>query len=131
MDATARGAINPQPRLLTLRKHTMRKIDLLTKEAFWGYKNFKQGNTEVVDGNVYLHGNKIVSNDGAIFVSFCGWSTQTTKNRINAIISGCNLGQFYIRKGQLMFKHPEGKGVTIDPYLTYRLSHLAKESIAL
>jgi hypothetical protein len=76
----------------------MRKISREASEAFWQGKDFKKSNTQVLvlEENVYfyLHGNEIATrsllHDG-FRVNHCGWTTPTTKERLNAIL---NIGGF-------------------------------------
>lgn len=67
----------------------MRKI---TQGAYNAWKNktpFKKANTRVdVDFDrectLYLHGNCIAKEvDGELFVNHCGWTTNTTRERLN------------------------------------------------
>lgn len=74
----------------------MRKITDLAVYAFENEHNFKSGNTEVRRGlagfndylvAMFLHGNKIAWKDerGALWISNCGWQTDTTKERLNGL----------------------------------------------
>ena len=68
----------------------MRKITQEAVAAFEAGNNFRKGNTEVenVDGEVRLrlHGHTIAkSNAQGLFVSNAGWTTNTTKERLNGI----------------------------------------------
>jgi len=66
----------------------MRKTTKTIHAAFQDQRPCRVGNTHT-DGNaVYLHGNKIVERraDG-IYVSNAGWSSSTTKERLNAFCS--------------------------------------------
>lgn len=70
----------------------MRKIESQMNAAISESKDWKNANTEVtnIDGvsYVYLHGNLIaeVDNDG-IKLYDGGWQSNTTKSRLNAILS--------------------------------------------
>ena len=73
----------------------MRKVTQSAAQALKNQKTFKSGNTRVdalVDEllyGLYLHGNKIAEYDavtGNIYISDCGWRTNTTKERINGIL---------------------------------------------
>ena len=70
----------------------MRKIESLMNAAITNGKDWKNANTEVVNvddvSKVYLHGNLIaeVDNDG-IKLYDGGWQSNTTKSRLNAILS--------------------------------------------
>lgn len=65
----------------------MRKI---TEKSIYNFLNdidFKQNNTEVRYGNLYLFGNKIASKiDWKIYIYDGGWQTITTKERLNWIL---------------------------------------------
>lgn len=81
----------------------MRKITQQSVSAFFAGVNFKSGNMSVQsDSNGYyemrLHGNLIAyrCNDG-IFISNAGWSSNTTKERLNGILSHLNAGCIYQR----------------------------------
>lgn len=68
-----------------------RKITTQAVTAFMNGGNFKGSNTEVVteDGYtyMYLHGNNIAikGDTGGIAIRTCGWQSNTTKERLNAI----------------------------------------------
>ena len=71
----------------------MRKIETQMQNALRDRVNWSSGNTTVEidnEGNqfVTLHGNLIakISNFGDIELSSCGWQTNTTKSRLNAIL---------------------------------------------
>ena len=70
----------------------MRKIERLMNAAISDSKDWKLANTEVlnVDGisYVYLHGNLIAEvDDNGIKLYDGGWQSNTTKSRLNAILS--------------------------------------------
>ena len=74
----------------------MRKIEREMIQAIIERRNFKKGNTEVIKKSdymgIYLHGNLIAKyglndNWGQLFISHCNWLTNTTKSRLNALIS--------------------------------------------
>jgi hypothetical protein len=71
----------------------MRQITEAMKVAFYGDRDFKRDNTEVRNGAIYLHGNKIAEKrvDG-IWVTTAGWNTRTTFERLNGLY-GCHLTQ--------------------------------------
>ena len=72
----------------------MRKIEREMIQAIIDRRNWKKANTEVEahpSGNnemrVFLHGNNIASyKDGNLYINHCGWRTNTTKSRLNALI---------------------------------------------
>ena len=70
----------------------MRKIERLMNAAISEGKDWKNANTEVVniDGvsKVYLHGNLIAEvDDNGLKLYDGGWQSNTTKSRLNAILS--------------------------------------------
>lgn len=74
---------------------------VLTKKAiqnFYSSKNFKSGNTKVIVNEhvtlLTLHENIIAYkySDGKICISNCGWFSNTTKERLNAL-DGVNIYQ--------------------------------------
>lgn len=64
----------------------MRKVTMLTCGAFENRQKCTSGNT-YTDGNaLYLHGNKIAEwRDGELWISNAGWSSVTTKERLNGL----------------------------------------------
>ena len=71
----------------------MRKIETEMQNALRNRVNWSKSNTTVFNDNegnqfVTLHGNLIatISNFGDIKLSSCGWQTNTTKSRLNAIL---------------------------------------------
>jgi len=72
----------------------MRKIEREMIQAIIDGRNWKKANTEVEahpSGNnemrVFLHGNNIASyKDGTLYINHCGWKTNTTKSRLNALV---------------------------------------------
>ena len=72
----------------------MRKIERLMNAAISDSKDWKLANTEVItdqetnESTVYLHGNKIAEVcDDFIKLYDGGWQSNTTKSRINAIMT--------------------------------------------
>jgi len=80
---------------LKLKVDKMRKITQNAIKAFIEKKSFKSGNTEVRDNNIktefYLHGNLIAyKNKKGFYISSCGWETNTTRERLNGLLSELN-----------------------------------------
>ena len=70
----------------------MRKIERLMNDAISASRDWGQANTrvEMIDGVsvVFLHGNKIAEvGDDFVRVFDGGWQSNTTKSRLNAILS--------------------------------------------
>jgi len=65
----------------------MRKISREVISAFLAGKSKKVGNTYSNGNCLYLHGNQIASSiNGAIRIFDGGWSSNTTKERLNALL---------------------------------------------
>ena len=84
----------------------MRKIEKQMNFAISNKGDFRKDNPEVVYNSntncssVYLHGHQIATFDHnlkAVKLSSCGWTTNTTKSRLNAILDevkwGCKVFQ--------------------------------------
>ena len=84
----------------------MRKIERQMNFAISNKGDFRKDNTEVVYksntncSSIYLHGHQIATyehNLKAVKLSSCGWQTNTTKSRLNAILDevkyGCKVFQ--------------------------------------
>lgn len=74
----------------------MRQITSNAVQAFVNGENFSRSNTSVEIRNgeafFYLHGNMIAHRfDNSLFISTCGWRTNTTKERLNGILNAYNL----------------------------------------
>jgi len=70
----------------------MRKITSEAKKAFEAGRDYKNTNTEIRGGSMFLFGNKIAEyaslfNDGNrdINITNAGWNSATTKERLNAL----------------------------------------------
>lgn len=68
----------------------MRRITLEAAGAFIGKYNFKKSNTQVIacqdSAKMYLFGNLIaVKTAGKVQITNAGWSSPTTKERLNGI----------------------------------------------
>lgn len=66
----------------------MRKISRDSVSSFLSGRAYRGGNVETAKGFYMLHGNTIASMDahGTIFLNDCGWRTNVTKERLNAIL---------------------------------------------
>ena len=84
----------------------MRKIEQQMNRAIANRTNWAGSNTTVTFNdstncsNVFLHGHNIATVDhttNCVKLSSCGWTTNTTKSRLNAILSevkyGCSVFQ--------------------------------------
>ena len=83
----------------------MREIDQQTANAFLTNGKMSLGTTVVSNGVVTLHGNDIARsvNDSLIKINFCGYPTNVTKARINAIVRQFSGDRYNIsvKKGKL------------------------------
>lgn len=80
----------------------MKKITINARNAFNENRNFKSNNTEVLVSNdlngiqttyLYLFGNLIAFKDNTgTFIDSCGWKSNTTKERLNAL-NGVQISQ--------------------------------------
>ena len=71
----------------------MRKISQEASKAFESGSEYKNSNTEVSRGALFLHGNKIAEftslfpadQNKDINITLAGWNTNTTRERLNAL----------------------------------------------
>jgi hypothetical protein len=104
----------------------MRKIESLMNAAITAGKDWKSGNTAVVEADglsvVLLHGNKIAEvGDTFITIFDGGWRTNTTKSRLNAIFNGCGLpSDGVFQKGGKWFVKSHGSTIPFSDGLTLR-----------
>lgn len=84
----------------------MREIDQQTANAFLSNGKISLSNTVVSNGVMSLHGNDIARyvNDSHIKINFCGYPTNVTKARINAIVRQFSDDRYSvsIKQGKLM-----------------------------
>ena len=78
--------------------HPMRKIETQMCQAIQSNKDWRSGNTRVIyspihnTSEVYLHNNLIaIVTDDALQILDGGWQSNTTKSRLNAILSECGV----------------------------------------
>ena len=105
--------------------NNMRKIEREMIQAIIDRRNFSKANTRVVlhagdpskgedrkDMRVYLHGNWIAeyTQDGQLNINHCGWITNTTKSRLNALITFVLGGLYgiYQKNYQWYYRIPDG-----------------------
>lgn len=65
----------------------MRTITKESVDALMNGRNYKKSNMEVRDRKMYLHGNLIawIDVNNQLWISNCGWFSNTTKERLNAL----------------------------------------------
>ena len=74
----------------------MKKCETKMIEALRNVSNVSNANianTMVMDGAVYLHGNKIAiydSDNCMLYLDACGWHTVTTRSRLDALCVALN-----------------------------------------
>jgi hypothetical protein len=79
----------------------MRQITKDAVQAFFNNHNFKRDNTQVLSTGentveLRLHGSTIAKKvNGIVSVSSCGHTTNTTKERLNGVLSRCNVSRIY------------------------------------
>lgn len=78
----------------------MRQITLDAVNAFRNNEDFRRANTEVACSpyrtSMYLHGNLIACRTAeGLSVNHCGWTTPTTKERLNGLLSACGCQGIY------------------------------------
>ena len=80
----------------------MKKVTELTVNAFKNWENLKLSNTQTVTkdwiSRFYLHGNEIAvlrRDCWQLKIWDCGWESNTTKERLNWILSVLNFGYIY------------------------------------
>ena len=106
----------------------MRKITQQTVKALFSNGDMVNNNTVVSNGRVYLHGNLIarIIEGNKLQVSFCGWVTNTTRERINAILVYATNGAIGvgIKKGEAEIRHAKGDKEIIDSCNWYTIDML-------
>lgn len=101
----------------------MRKVTEKAVAAFVAGQNFNSANTkvEVRDGEsfLYLHGNMIAhlfnqtNGKKGLFITTCGWETNTTKERLNGVLSSLDLPTISQRNFVWYIGEKEMKGTKI------------------
>jgi hypothetical protein len=105
----------------------MRKVTDQTVNAFTNNTNKTVGNTSVQNENgdsvMRLHGHPIArkSPDGTIMISNCGWQSNTTKERLNGILSivGGGISQ---KKGVWYLTYANGETVVMESKTIYTIN---------
>lgn len=103
----------------------MREITRQMVQAFENQRNFKKSNTEVMvltsqqpyETRVYLHGNLIAkSQDGETTLYNGGWCSNTTKERLNALMP---MGYAIVQRNwEWFFSNPDNELVPYEDGLT-------------
>ena len=92
----------------------MRKIERAMITAVANGRDWRSGNTsvDITDNGIVvrLHGNKIAQIDrGMMFVTPAGWTTSTTKSRLNALLSQFTDGASIYQKDFEWFFNANGE----------------------
>ena len=70
----------------------MRKISIAAAKALKSGTYFKGNNTEVAGGHLSLHGNRMATfHNGKLEITNAGWQSNTTKERLNAILDAFDI----------------------------------------
>ena len=90
----------------------MRKIDEKVANAIQRKENLNQGNTLIQysltkeESSVSLHGSEIAKvfyEDNTVVVNFCGFQTNVTRDRINAVLSGAGKSDYFkFKNGEIV-----------------------------
>ena len=90
----------------------MRKIDEKVAIAIEKKENLNQGNTLIQysltkeESSVSLHGSeiaKVFHDDNTVVVNFCGFQTNVTRDRINAVLIGAGKCDFFkFKNGEIV-----------------------------
>ena len=105
--------------------YIMRQIEKQMNNAIRNKRNFSKSNTMVSYdaaenlSSVFLHGNRIADFDhakGKAWISSCGWTSVTTKSRLNAFLDEVAYGVSVFQKNWQWFLHDRRTTATIDFY---------------
>lgn len=105
----------------------MRKIDQLTVDAVRCLKPFSLSNTTVsrIEGGmaVFLYGHEILRrmDNGKMQINLQGWPTDTTRNRLTAVLKELTGGYVAQRKGYQVLKAwvgGEEQQIPVDGWVT-------------
>ena len=100
-----------------------RKIETQMIQSIVNDESFKKDNTKVINNktyfDIYLHDHKIAvyyPNSMKLHINNCGWSTRTTKSRLNALIQFVEggLSGIYQKRGQWYLKSPNQSDVAMN-----------------
>ena len=81
----------------------MRQITKESVRAFYKQERFYKNNTSVIDtffgARFYLHNNLIAEiKNGKLYISNCGWFSNTTKERLNGILDYIGKPRIYQKR---------------------------------
>lgn len=100
-------------------------VDLVSERATGAIANTTVTYSVVTENStILLHGNKIAEYDHfnhKLRINFCGYVTQTTKSRINALLEGLGFdSRFVVKQGVLYLIHGKDKK-EINPQQWYEI----------
>ena len=79
----------------------MRKITKESVKAFFNNTNYLKNNTHVINNKFYLHSNLIAEKkNNKLYISNCGWFSNTTKERLNGILDYIGKPRIYQKRFQ-------------------------------
>jgi len=98
----------------------MRKITREAVQAFICNDEFKKANTEVTTNDAYetvlkLHGHTIAKKSNGLMISNCGYTTNTTKERLNGLLVECGSGHIYQKNWVWYYVNSQGYEIEM-PY---------------
>lgn len=56
-----------------------------------------------------------------VWFSFCGWTSNTTKSRLNALLSAFSMGGFFQKDWEIYYSSSNQKAVKIDTSKVYKV----------
>jgi hypothetical protein len=59
--------------------------------------------------------------DYVIFFSFCNWASNTTKSRLNSLLSAFSMGGFFQKDWEIYYTSSNQKAVKIDTSKAYKI----------
>ena len=69
--------------------------------------------------------------ESTYYFSFCGYSTYTTKSRLNAIFSYFNLGGFYQKNYVVYWVNNESTSILVDINKKYKIVFFAEHAVKI
>ena len=101
-----------------------------------GVKNLSCRDRVEVDGNTkkyYLWNSLLFWNDAenVYYFSFCGYSTNTTKSRLNAIFNYFNLGGFYQKNYVVYWVNNGSAKIEVDTNKKYKIVFFGNHAVKI
>ena len=97
----------------------MRQITKESVKAFYKQEKFYKNNTSVIDtffgARFYLHNNLIAEiKNGKLYISNCGWFSNTTKERLNGILDYIGKPRIYQKRFQWFLNGEKWNGNRVE-----------------